>query len=746
MAAIASVFLALLPSILPRTIAGIPEKEAAGFLFIFLGLGLFILAWKAKTRTMTFIYAALAGIVTGMMSLTWGGAIYITLTIAIATLAAYFLKRISMREYLAYLMWIVVHVAVMLPFTERFTLFGLLTSLNYIVILAPALLIIVHYLLEMPSVKPFWHKGFLTRLPTTVVAIALSVVIALIVKLVVAGPDLIMSRLISLKNIIFNPVAGRVNVTVAENRQPYFTEWIANFGPQFLGIWLGFWIAFVGFVCLGWYTLREFPQKARWTLLGSAVIFILAFIFSRYDGSSILNGSNFISYALLIIGFLVFAWMWGSYHWKGHHQEQFNTIPYSVLILGVFFFLALLSARSAIRLVMMLVPPVASALGFMVVESYSSLRGFFNDSSRTGKKSLFALVAALLILGSAYVALYDYRVSHATAESYVPSIYTTQWQKAMEWVRENTPTNAVFAHWWDYGYWVQSIGERATVLDGGNAIEYWNHLMGRYVLTGTVERDALEMLYAHNVTNLLIDSTEIGKYSAFSSIGSNKDYDRRSWISSFYRDESLTNELKNATSLVYRGGTLVDEDIVYTFNGTRVYLPSASVDGSAGAMVGAVIVVRNNDGSYGQARGVFVYNNKQYEIPLRYVFTQKGVQDFGTGVEAGPFFVPRITQDAQTGVQIDPAGSLLYMSNRTRNSMLAKLYLYNETIPGFRLVHTEKDPIIETIESQGVVIGDFADFQGFRGPIKIWEINYPADITFEEKYISTIYPAEIAFA
>src|SRR3990172_10160255 len=106
----------------------------------------------------------------------------------------------------------------------------------------------------------------------------------------------------------------------------------------------------------------------------------------------------------------------------------------------------------------------------------------------------------------------------------------------MTWVRENTERNTVFGHWWDYGYWVQSIGERATVLDGGNAISYWNHMMGRYALTGTNETEALEFLYAHNTTHFLIDSTDIGKYPAFSSIGSDENYDRRSWISPFLKD------------------------------------------------------------------------------------------------------------------------------------------------------------------------------------------------------------------
>ncbi len=45
-ALIASFFLAVIPALLPRTIAGIPEKESAGFLFIFLALYFFLCGWE----------------------------------------------------------------------------------------------------------------------------------------------------------------------------------------------------------------------------------------------------------------------------------------------------------------------------------------------------------------------------------------------------------------------------------------------------------------------------------------------------------------------------------------------------------------------------------------------------------------------------------------------------------------------------------------------------------------------------
>jgi len=44
-------------------------------------------------------------------------------------------------------------------------------------------------------------------------------------------------------------------------------------------------------------------------------------------------------------------------------------------------------------------------------------------------------------------------------------ISTTDWLDSMEWIKNNTPEDAVIAAWWDYGYWIQTKAERATLAD-----------------------------------------------------------------------------------------------------------------------------------------------------------------------------------------------------------------------------------------------------------------------------------------
>jgi len=46
--------------------------------------------------------------------------------------------------------------------------------------------------------------------------------------------------------------------------------------------------------------------------------------------------------------------------------------------------------------------------------------------------------------------------------SYPPS---NDWLETLEWIKTNTPEDSVVASWWDYGYWIQTIAERTTLVD-----------------------------------------------------------------------------------------------------------------------------------------------------------------------------------------------------------------------------------------------------------------------------------------
>lgn len=731
-ALLSALFFVILPPLLPRTIAGIPEKEASGFMFLFLAFYLFLTAWKSNTLKWQSIFAVFAGIATAMMALVWGGSIYITLTVGLSLFIAFIFGQIDRGKLIISVVWVIVSLGLMNLFSARFTLGLILSSTTTLIAIAPVLVMVVHFLIFETGLKHSKFAQLFPKIPRPIFSLIVAVIIGIVLGSFIYGPSFAFDKLRDLTKPLISPTTDRLGITVAENRQPYFSEWAGTFGPTISNVPIFFWLFIFGSVYLYWKMLHLFNKKEKIIITVSYAIFLLAMVFSRYSSESSFNGTNAISIIFYIIGALIFVAGFGYYYFKNYNSnntEKFSKIDFGLIILFTFFFLSIISARGAVRLIMILGIPAAIIVSYFLVSTTKS--ALFANSGKIFKWA----VAIILILASVYSAFFFYQVSAQTAVTYIPSTYTQQWQKSMSWVRENTPENAVFAHWWDYGYWVQSIGKRATVTDGGNSVPYWNHLIGRYALTGTDERKALELLYSHNVTHFLIDSTDIGKYTAFSSIGSDENYDRYSWINAFVLDQSQTQETKNTTLFVYVGGAPLDQDIIYMMNGTRVFLP-AFVSG-----LGGIIVQKDKLGNIvSDPMGVFIYQNRQYQIPLKYVYSNGVMSSFGNGIESGIFMFPRVTQTSTGAAQIDQDGALLYLSERTINSQLARLYLFNQKTPYFTLVNSQDDFIVEQLKSQTNLNSDFIYYDSIRGPIRIWQVSYPSDLSINEEYLLTDFP------
>jgi len=71
---------------------------------------------------------------------------------------------------------------------------------------------------------------------------------------------------------------------------------------------------------------------------------------------------------------------------------------------------------------------------------------------------------------------------------------------------------------------------------------------------------------------------------------------------------------------------------------------------------------------------------------------------------------------------INPVGAMLFASSKVKDGNLARLYFYDEKIPGFNKVYDDGTPL-------GIYRGSLI------GPIKIWEIDYPANAKADDKYL-----------
>lgn len=724
-----------IPSLLPRTIAGIPEKESAAFFFLFIALYFFLEAFTSEKLKKGLVFGIFAGIMTACMALIWGGAGYIFITISAAVLFAFILGKIDKNKFYIFSAWLASFVLLVIPFSIRYTFVTLISSISTGIMFVVFFILLVDFLVFRKKIIKIPEK-IRRKIPDRIISILISMIILGLLTTIIFGGDFIPSKIKDFISSTVHPLdIGRFSSTVAENSQPYFvSDWMNEFGPVQWGIPLFFWLFFIGSTFLFGSMIKSLSKKERRILTFGYILFLLGLVFSKYSASSILNGDNAISFIIYFGGILFFLGFFIYFYCKRYKKGEldvFKDFDFSYILYFIVMTMAIMGARGAIRLIMVLgaVSPIAVGfLAVMVVKKYPR-------KGEDMKKLIMAIVIGIILLASIFTFWIYANQSRLVAESYAPGTYQQQWQRAMAWVRENTPVTAVFAHWWDYGYWLQSIGERATVLDGGNGVAYWNHLMGRLVLTGTNENDALDFLYAHNTTHLLIDSTEIGKYGAYSSIGSDENYDRFAWVSTFLVDDSQTQETNSETIYVYKGGSYLDDDLVIEENGKEILLPRKN------AIVGALVVRITSQGIL-QPEVVYIYNNQQYFQKLRYAYFEGEVHDFGSGVDAGIFLYPKVNIDSK-GVYSNPVGAAFYLGERVIHTQFVNLYLFGKESDYFKVAHIESDPFVEDLRSQGIEIGEFVDYNGFRGPIKIWEINYPSGIQLNEDYLSTDYPEEL---
>ncbi|MEM4214989.1 MAG: STT3 domain-containing protein [Candidatus Pacearchaeota archaeon] len=712
-ALIATAFYAVIPEMLHRTMAGIPEIESLGMLWFWLAFLCFISAWQSDKLKKLIPLALLSGIFTGLMIFTWGGFRYIFMTFVLASFLAFFFEKQKKKNFLIYVLWLVP--SLIFAFAKGGV--GMLTVMTDTGLsLAFLSVLILDMAIFNTNCKKIKEK---IKLPESIISLIITFIVGFLFILIIKPTFLpeIFSKIV--EGLLYPFGRGRIGLTVAENRAPYFTEVFSSFG-------LLFWVFFFGTLFLFYEATKHFDIKNKVLLNIFFIIFMITFIFSRISPQSLLNGESFFSRLIYFGGFLLFVIVLVTIYIKASRKkdvktlEDFKEINFSYILILAFIFWMIVSMRGAIRLFFIISPALIMAASFLPIKVAEIILKTKDDLYKILLWCAIIIITFLLVFSFINYA----KISVQQAKYTVPGAYYQQWQKAMAWVRENTPENAIFAHWWDYGYWVQTLGNRATILDGGHAMHngFWNHLMGRYVLCGQNEQEALEFLYAHNTSYFLIDSTDIGKYPAYSSIGSDETgTDRLSWISLFVLDEKQIQESKNETAYVYVGGTMLDQDIIW-----QGQLFPANKAG----IVGFIMVVDKEKSTINEIKAVIIYNKQQFRVPIKYVYLNNKLHKIledDDAINGTLYIVPRLTQRGMNNL-----GAALYLSEKLMRSQMVKLYLLNET-ENFELVHSEDALFIKQLrEVYNISVGDFLVINEIVGPIKIFKVNYPENFTIEE--------------
>jgi len=120
---------------------------------------------------------------------------------------------------------------------------------------------------------------------------------------------------------------------------------------------------------------------------------------------------------------------------------------------------------------------ILSSIGISILIS-KILKEGHKPASAVTKISFLAIIVALLMVPM----VYPEKINWSNNNDGLPitilnsgsgyNISTNDWADAMQWLRENTPEDAVIASWWDYGYWISTLGERKTLADNATLIDW----------------------------------------------------------------------------------------------------------------------------------------------------------------------------------------------------------------------------------------------------------------------------------
>ena len=687
------------------------DHDILGMMFLMMTFYFIVVGWQSKSTNKALFFGFLASITTALGKWTAGIILFAFLVTGFFILLEIFLNKFDKRDYYVLIGWLVPFSIYALMFPKLGGLNSYLTSVTTNAAYLALLTATIDYFLFKKNVFKIKDK-LADKFPEGAVSFVAAVFLGILYRIVQQGLGFFKWVIDEISGMLFIGLGGsRWALTVAESRKSYVADWFSNFGSLYVYLFI------IGSMILFYHAFKNIAKAKRF--LGLYIIFIIPYIFSRYsEGHKVLNGVSPTAKFLLIGSLVVFIFTSIFFYFRFFYKNkeyynQLTKIDKKYFFMLIWFLGGIIASTSAIRLLFEFVPVTAILVAYFGVAVYDYINKI---------KNLYIKIALIVVLALIFfnpfataqgIVVKNYNSSKNQAK-YIGPGYNARWMQAGEWTRENTPKDAVFAHWWDYGYWVQRGFERATLTDGGNLGGYaLNYNMGRHVLTGRNETEALEFLKAKGANYLLIISDEIGKYTAFSLIGSDITFDRYSWINPFSLDLSQTQETRNQTLYAYIGGSQLDENLILG----DLVIPA----GSAG--VGGFLVPleqRNDTIEVGQPVALIVYAGKQYNLPINCVFLSAYNKkiEFRDGYDACLEIIPRVDGDKMNSI-----GGALYLSRKVKNTMFTKLYLFNEESMYFKLVYSDKNNVPLMIFNGQLV-----------GPLNIWQISYPDNLNIPEHY------------
>ncbi|MBR9678765.1 MAG: hypothetical protein GON13_00675 [Nanoarchaeota archaeon] len=690
---LAALTLALAPGFLFRTVAGFSDKEALAMFFIFSALYFYALSNNTKNKRKTVFSGFLAGIFTGLAGMTWGGFVFPVYGIASFMLLQVAINNVKSKSLITNFFWLIGFV-ISDFFTNRYSLINILAfQLSVFGFLSILIRLYVY---------PLINKKFkdVDKIPAGIVSIILAILIGFTGFIIVFSPEKAFSTVSKVSIYLTDPLGGggAMGQSVSENQQPFFDpDWKGRIGLHY------FIIFSLGAVLLFHKTVRKVYKNDIEPFLKLTlpyILFFLILVFSKYKlGDSLTNALEPL-YQPSYIFFM--GWVTLIFLVEWHKGKEFEKMKKSNLFILILFMILVIAARGAVRLIFPFIPLAIIMGSYLFIELYEMAKNNLKDKFyKYIAYTLVGGVAFILIINPVNLKFGDFSVSsyynqiYAMSPNFGPSVFG-DWDEGFNWIKENTPEDSVFVHWWDYGYWIQSVANRTTVTDGGNARADWNYLMGRHLFGGSSLSEVYDVLRELSSPNYFyVVSDDVGKFYQMERIG-----DRNTYYNLMMVEKTDVNTLQGVNNSEY------PNIIIYTpSSGAVVVKEDFTVNGKLFAK-GETYVV-NVFVPYSESKGIStplagVYNTMygQALLPLN-GFCEEGRGCF----EVENNGVPAYFYMVQNGA--------IWVPEKANQMFMTQQYLLNRDIPGFELVWESSAPL-----------NNMVTIAGGRQNIRVYEINY----------------------
>ncbi len=267
--------------------------------------------------------------------------------------------------------------------------------------------------------------------------------------------------------------------------------------------------------------------------------------------------------------------------------------------------------------------------------------------------------------------------------------------RALKWLKEETPKAAIIAASWEWGSSINLIANRTTIVDE-EQIRPWVYMIYRHLFLGQTDRECLKFLETHGATHLLITAHDINLIHEISYIASDESFNREIALPCF---GIIVEQVRLDSGLmVYRyrsnESIFVDwnapletgEEVQVPWEVSGIYLKPGDSEQSSDDLTAVLLELRYKD---------YVIRL----LPEQIAFQGKVVENRGHTVPC--------TLLVNTNSEDPFDWTILYLSEKARNSLSIRLFLQDTPSEFFEPVY----PLPSASSDQY-----FA---------RIWKINYP---------------------